>query len=376
MSSTLSKFHSLHCLPPFIAVCGIDFSHFPPLVFTRYDPSNKLYVFKKIPFQHPDARGVAVAKKAFGEGTERFAKQFFEVAADGITVVGEPLVAKESKFVVESTLNLQELSEKFVRRFCRINHQAQKVADAFNAKLDSIPRLDPDTVRVSFLPCSVYRINDREKGVHVLGVENRLFGRFEKWNSNNGVSKFLHFYLVVVLVSYSCFLNACVFMLILQYVRTRTSPHKSGSNLVSIQEGVSGLPPLAAIKEEDVSPDEVGSTAVVGSTAEVAIEIDIDEGENLFATHNDVAQAFSHFSYVYGGRKSLICDLQGVVDRQKKLLRFTDPAIHFFDCLKENKRGQYGRTDRGEKGIEEFLTSHDCNCLCNVTTKGFMEVLL
>jgi len=212
MSSTLSKFHSLHFLRPLITVGGIDYSHFPSVVFTRYDPSNKHYFFKKIPFQHPDARGVAVATKAFGEGTERFAKQFFEVAADGITVVGEPLVAKESKFVVESTLNLQKLSEKFVRRFCRINHQAQKVADAFNAKLDSIPRLDPDTVRVSFLPCSVYRINDREKGVHVLGVENRLFGRFEKWNSNNG------------------------------YVRTRTSPHKSGSNLVSIQEGVSGLP--------------------------------------------------------------------------------------------------------------------------------------
>ena len=65
-------------------------------------------------------------------------------------------------------------------------------------------------------------------------------------------------------------------------VRTRTSPRKSGSNLVSFQEGVSGLPPLAAIKEEDVSPDEVGSMAVVGSTAEAAIEIDMDEDENTY----------------------------------------------------------------------------------------------
>jgi hypothetical protein len=137
---------------------------------------------------HPDARGVAIARKAFGEGTERFAYQFFEVAADGMTVVGDPLVAKESKFVAEGTTNSQEESEKFVRRFCRINHQATKAADAFNAKLDSIKRLDADTARVAFLPCSMYCVTDPEMGKHALGVERRLFGKFQKWNSNNGVS--------------------------------------------------------------------------------------------------------------------------------------------------------------------------------------------
>lgn len=107
-----------------------------------------------------------------------------------MTVVGEPLVAKESKFVEESS-NVEEQSEKFVRRFCRINYQAQRAADAFNAKLDSIQRLDPDTVRVSFLPCSMYIVNDPEKGRHAIGVERRLFGYFQKWNSNNGVSIYL-----------------------------------------------------------------------------------------------------------------------------------------------------------------------------------------
>ena len=136
-----------------------------------YDPSSGERCFKKIPLHHPDARGVAVSRKAFGEGTERFAYQFFEVAADGRTVVGEALVAKESKFVAETDSNYAEQSEKFVRRFCRINQQAQKAADVFNAKLDSIQRLDPDTPRVSFLPCSMYCVNDPEKGKHSLSVE-------------------------------------------------------------------------------------------------------------------------------------------------------------------------------------------------------------
>lgn len=74
------------------------------------------------------------------------------------------------------------------------------------------------------------------------------------------------------------------------------------------------------------------------------------------------------------GRKSLICDLQGVVDREKKVLQFTDPVVHYFDVFQEDKRGQYGRTDRGEKGISDFLKSHVCNGLCDLATKGFMQV--
>lgn len=130
-------------------------------------------------------------------------------------------------------------------------------------------------------------------------------------------------------------------------------------------------PPLVAIKEEeDVEPEEIGSSAA----AAIEIDMDVDESSSIFVSHNDVAQAFSHFSYIYGGRRSLVCDLQGVVDRQNNLLQFTDPVVHYHDVFKEDKRGQYGRTDHGEKGIQAFLKSHDCNSLCEVATKGFMEV--
>lgn len=142
--------------------------------------------FRVAPLQHLEAAGVAIAKRAFGEGTERFAYQFFEVAQDGVTVVGEPLVAKSSRFVMEHH-DQEDQKSKFLRRFCRIHHQAAKVADAFNAKLDSIKTLDEDTARVSFLPCSVYVLTDPNKGVLTAHVERRLFGAFQKWNNNNGV---------------------------------------------------------------------------------------------------------------------------------------------------------------------------------------------
>ena len=149
------------------------------------------------------------------------------------------------------------------------------------------------------------------------------------------------------------------------YLQWKKSRRKRGAGSES-----QGQEPLASIPEESSAfKDEEDDR----DTARV-INIDMDVDETLFVTQDEVAQAFSHFSYVFGGRKSLICDLQGVYDRQKRRLCFTDPVIHFHDVLKEDKRGQYGRTDRGEKGIDDFLHSHECNALCDIVTKGFMTV--
>lgn len=73
-----------------------------------------------------------------------------------------------------------------------------------------------------------------------------------------------------------------------------------------IQEGAG----LATIKEEDVEPDVVGSTAATPIQIDTDVDEEEEEEESLFVSHNDVAQAFSHFSYIFGGRKSVICDLQ------------------------------------------------------------------
>ena len=91
------------------------------------------------------------------------------------------------------------------------------------------------------------------------------------------------------------------------------------------------------------------------------IEI-LDDDECLFVTDNEVAQAFSHFSYIAGGRKLLVCDLQGVSEGGR--LQLTDPVIH--SLSDSTTTGKYGRTDRGTNGIQDFLDTHQCNALCNM----------
>lgn len=280
--------------------------------------------FVQSPLQHPDAAGVAMKRQAFGEGQERFAFQFFEVAKDGCTVVGPPLVSKESRFIHESADGQEnwEARDKFAKRFCKVQMSARNAAIEFNKKLDSIKNLDPDTARVNFLNCSIYYLTHPEKGQFSVIVERKLNGTFQKWNNNNGW----------------------------HIGRDRKKP--------------SGRITLDTVRE-------VGNNETIGTEKD---PIEIDNG--IFVKKEDVAQAFSHFSYVHSGKKMLICDLQGVYDRSGQVFNFTDPVIHYHDAKKESKRnrGVYGRTDMGQKGIQNFFRTHECNCLCDLITKGFIGV--
>lgn len=89
----------------------------------------------------------------------------------------------EEKIIKKSWIH----RDKFANRFCRIQQKARKAAQAFNAKLNEIRRLDPDTARVSFLDCSIYYLSTKISTYSVV-VETRLDGKFQKWNNNNGVS--------------------------------------------------------------------------------------------------------------------------------------------------------------------------------------------
>jgi len=281
-------------------------------------------IFEDRPLHHPAAQGVAIRKLAFGEGAERLAYQFFEVAADGKTVVGEPLVAKDSRYSFKQEDGADPVvpMNKFCRRFCRIQRQAAKTEKAFNAKLDTIPNLVSDTARVSFLPCSVYYLNHPTEGLKPYIVERKITEDFEKWNSNNGWAQ-------------------CA---------------KRITRNVSLPQVI----PLQIIKEEEGDDD-----------GDDYNDEPSREPNAVSFRHDEVAQAFSHFSYIHGGRKTLICDLQGAFNRVGKVLVLTDPVIHFFDPSKDHKRGVYGRTDRGEKGIADFLRNHECNGLCDLMCKGF-----
>jgi hypothetical protein len=96
--------------------------------------------------------------------------------------------------------------------------------------------------------------------------------------------------------------------------------------------------------------------------------------ESIFISSDEVAQAFSHFSYISERRNMLICDLQGVFDSKNRVLRLTDPVIHHFGFKDGDFKEKYGRTDRGIKGIEDFLDTHECCGLCTYMTKGFFPV--
>ena len=68
-------------------------------------------------------------------------------------------------------------------------------------------------------------------------------------------------------------------------------------------------------------------------------------------------QAFSHFTHKKTKGKLLICDIQGVKDKNQYSL--TDPAIH------SDTQWQYGSTDLGPKGMEAFFKEHTCEDYCS-----------
>jgi len=141
--------------------------------------------YKHAPLQDPSAQYVAISKAIFGEGAERFAYRFYEIAADAQTIVGSPLVAKESRHVLEHG---GENRKDFVKQFCRTQQSARRIAEEFNSKLDSIKLVDERTPRVDVLDCSIYYLKDKNLGELATLVEPRLdHNKWHKWNANNGV---------------------------------------------------------------------------------------------------------------------------------------------------------------------------------------------
>ena len=75
-----------------------------------------------------------------------------------------------------------------------------------------------------------------------------------------------------------------------------------------------------------------------------------EKAEELFL-FNEVAQAFSHYTFQKSDGFILVCDLQGVVQK------LTDPMI-----LTKNKTKLQG--DLASPGIAQFFVSHQCNDIC------------
>ena len=115
--------------------------------------------------------------------------------------------------------------------------------------------------------------------------------------------------------------------------------------------------------EEDEDEDEDGDDEYTNQ----------NKAKILF-TPTQVAQAFSHFSYLHSNRSRLVCDLQGVFDEGKNVLQFSDPVIHYYNPQRKDRRCVHGRTDRGQDGIKDFFATHSCKeqgNLCQLVTRGF-----
>lgn len=69
-------------------------------------------------------------------------------------------------------------------------------------------------------------------------------------------------------------------------------------------------------------------------------------------------QAFSHYTYVKSGKTLLVCDLQGVVSGA--CVSLSDPAIH----SRSEDGNNFGPTDLGFSGIEQFMKTHKCGETC------------
>jgi Mg-chelatase subunit ChlD len=302
--------------------------------------------YKVVPLQHANAKYVAFAKGPFGEGAERFAYRFFEVAGDGKTILGIPLVAKESRMVLEEMGVADEKARKeFVRTFCTTQQLARGVAEKFNKKLMSNPRIHKNTPQISFLDCSIYELDDDTLGTLSVLVEKKLdHTKWFKWNSNNG----------------------CVNGVRKVSQSNGSSPSYANVTGRGINEIATNTMTLDLNKIEEGSEEEEESDE----------ESTKENTQAIIYTPSQVAQAFSHFTYIFSdrNRKRLVCDLQGVFNEELNLLEFSDPVIHYYNSDRSERKGVHGRTDRGRKGFEDFFATHICkeqDGLCQLVTRGF-----
>jgi len=301
-----------------------------------YEGRKRHSVFEEAPLQNPEAEFVAIHREAFGEGAERIVFRFYEVADDGGTIIGRPLVAKESRLVLDEHQNENE-RKKFVRTFCETQQISRRLAEKFNEKVGGMPAVDPKTPKVTFLDCSIYQLDDLNIGKQSVLVEERLDeSKWFKWNANNG------------------------------YVEGAMAPKFDEAK---IREAVKKLDAL------DLDMDMM-DIIVEGSEDEEESSDEDEDGRGslltpVLYTPSEVAQAFSHFSYLQSSGKRLVCDLQGVFDEKENVLRFSDPAIHYYNHLREERRMVHGRTDRGRKGVAMFFDTHTCCHLCTLSVRGF-----
>ena len=216
---------------------------------------------------------------------------------------GRPLVAKEAK----DAENLVR-GRKFHETFACIQNDTAELAFALN---NNLPQHRPSEWNVSFMKTFNYgciepnhQYKDDHDRIWML-VEEEIEGHFMKWNNNNGAVK-----------------------------------------------------PWSAFKNKESAGGALGIGTMV--LQEEGKEDEKDENLALIQTE-DVAQAFSHFTYEHSKGKKLVCDLQGIWNPDDGVV-LTDPVVHH--VTSRGKKHKNGETDKGLKGAKIFFGTHECNALC------------
>jgi hypothetical protein len=265
-------------------------------------------------FHSNEAVGIAFEKRWFGEGAERIVKEFRELGSFD-SFVGPPMVAKASKFIVDGE---DADSKEFHKVFCKAQLLAQRMAEKFNARLQNLPGVDKATPRIEFLDCFVYMLDNEEcrKGYLVERMLDIKRFDYKKWNDNIGT------------------------------VYGSQQQRKTRLETISEEEEVD--------YSSNTSHEEMFSSRAhsVTTNPDTCFEVD------------DIPQAFSCFTYLISGGKHLVCDLQGILNTDKKppIFELTDPVVHY--SLSGKKSTKFGRTDKGKDGIYDFFKSHECSNLC------------
>jgi hypothetical protein len=270
-------------------------------------------------FHTQEAKGVAFETRWFGEGKERLVKEFREVGPNLKSFVGPPLVAKASMYLRKGE---HQDSKDFHKAFCKTQLKAWRVAKKFNEALERIPSVDDSIPRIEFLDCSVYMLEtvNGRKGYLVERMLDIKKFEYQKFNDNAG--------------------------------RVFGRKNRPGVKFLianaamgTIEEG-----------DEDDEDDEDNNVFVGGIPDIVTISAE------------EIPQAFSCFSHKLSKRNSLICDLQGILNTDRKpfpVFELTDPVIHS-NRTDSCKKREFGRTDRGLDGILDFFKTHECSDLCRM----------
>ena len=183
-------------------------------------------------------------------------------------------------------------------------------------------------------------------------------------------------------------------VLVEKMLDTRKLKWKKWNSNNGYVDGLTGVPDAVPdMPDEDTPIEGVFASLDLGAIAEGDEEEESESDEELLEedtwdltratasdrrvgvkfTVADIPQAFSYFSYSQSGRKYLVCDLQGVLDESSETPCFelTDPVIHYRSI--SGRKNVFGRTDRGQKGINSFYKTHKCSDLCKALEKTWIE---